>query len=38
MISAASPNPEKIVNNERGRSSIALTNASKHTELETNGG
>jgi hypothetical protein len=38
MISAASPNPEKIVNNEHGCSSIALTNASKHTELETNGG
>ncbi len=38
MISAASPNPQNIVNNERGCSSIAPTNASKHTELETNGG
>jgi hypothetical protein len=33
-----SPNPEKIVNNEHGCSSIALRNASKYTELETNGG
>jgi len=38
MFSAASPNPEKIVDNEHGCSSIALTNASKNTKLETNGG
>jgi hypothetical protein len=40
MISAASPNPEKIVNNlmDMGAPQLLSQMQVKHSELETNGG